>query len=132
MADLGPGRPYLLFYPDNNGDDVPDGVRFSRTANAKGGVFVGNLHQMSEYNATANDHMRRDTATGGNWVCTCAACCAIRSLVGMEKALGVRQLVRQLLDIEARLTQEPDAVSRRKLQDQYHGLYDKLAADVSK
>jgi hypothetical protein len=93
---------------------------------------VGNLHLMSEYNAIANAHLRRDGESGGKWTCTCEACHAIRSLVGMDKTLGVRQLVRQLLDLEDRLANEPDAAAKQQLQVQYQSLYDKLADDVAK
>jgi hypothetical protein len=87
---------------------------------------------MSLFKATANSHMRRDMNAGGKWVCPCEACQAIRSLVGMEKTLAVRQLVRQIAEAKERLENEPDAAAKRALLDHYFNLYDKLADEMSK
>ena len=49
------------------------------------------INQMDQFKATANAHMRRDMEAGWKWVCQCEACKQIRSLIGMEKTLEVRQ-----------------------------------------
>jgi hypothetical protein len=87
---------------------------------------------MSQFKATAHAHMERDLAAGPKWVCTCEACHAIRSLVGMDKTLEVRQLVRQIIEVEERLEKEPDAPLKRILLAHYSNLYDKLADEMSK
>jgi hypothetical protein len=89
-------------------------------------------NQMIDFKATANAHMRRDLDAQGKWLCTCEACHAIRSLVGMDKALGVRDLVRQVLEVEKRLETEPDAAQKRRLMDDYLQLYDRLGDEMSK
>ena len=43
--------------------------------------------EMSEIRTVANEHIKRDTADGGQWTCHCEACLGMRSLVGMEKIL---------------------------------------------
>lgn len=88
--------------------------------------------QMSQFKVTANAHMRRDMDSRWKWVCTCDACQAIRSLVGMEKSLGVRELVRRVLDVEEQLAAEPDAAQKGRLMDEYCRLYDKLGDEMSK
>src|SRR5262249_31776025 len=52
--------------------------------------------EMKEIQATATEHMRRDLETGPKWTCDCEACVQLRSLVGVEKVLGVRPLVREI------------------------------------
>jgi len=88
--------------------------------------------QMGQFKATANAHMQRDLKAGPKWVCTCEACPAVRSLVGMDKSLGVGPLVRQIRDLEERLDQAPDARARQSLLDRYFRLYDQLAEEMGK
>jgi hypothetical protein len=87
---------------------------------------------MGHFKATANAHMQRDLKAGPKWVCTCEACQAIRSLVGMDKAFGVRQIVRQIVDLEQRLEQAPDAPGKQSLLDRYCTLYDELAQEMAR
>jgi hypothetical protein len=87
---------------------------------------------MSQFRETANAHMRRDLEGGGKWVCGCAACHEIRSLVGMEKVLDVRPLVREIKQVEEQLDGLPDGPERRGLLEQYLELYDKLADVMAK
>ncbi len=88
--------------------------------------------QMSEFRETANAHMRRDMEAGGKWTCACQACAEIRSLVGMDKVLEVRQLVRQVKGLEEQLEQLPDGPERRILLERYLALHDQLAGEVAK
>jgi hypothetical protein len=88
--------------------------------------------EMSLLKTTANAHMRRDLEAGGKWVCECEACRAIRDLVGMEKVLEVRPLVREIQLLEGRLDGLPDGPQRRSLLEQYLELHDKLADAVAK
>jgi hypothetical protein len=89
-------------------------------------------NQMGQFKATANAHMQRDLKAGPKWVCTCEACHAVRSLVGMDKSFAVRQLVRRILDIEERLYQAPSASAKKTLLDRYLRLYDQLAEEMGK
>lgn len=89
-------------------------------------------HQMRDYKATADAHMRRDMEAQRKWLCTCEACQAIRSLMGMEKAFSVRDLVRQVLEVETQLETEPDACQKQRLLDRYWQLYDELVDEMSK
>jgi hypothetical protein len=88
--------------------------------------------QMSLFKATANAHMRRDMEAGWKWVCQCEACQQIRSLIGMEKTLEVRQRVRELEEIEDRLSGLPEGSMRRTLLERYLQLYDQLADEMAK
>jgi hypothetical protein len=88
--------------------------------------------EMSQMKATANEHLRRDTRTGGKWLCTCEACTEIRSLMGMDKMLDVRPLVREIQNIGDRLDKTPDGAERQSLLEQYLDLHDKLAEVVAK
>lgn len=83
---------------------------------------------MTEAKATASAHMRRDLEAGGKWTCPCEACASFRSLVGVEKVLDVRPLVRAIEQTEAQLDGLPPGPERQHLLEQYLGLYDKLAA----
>lgn len=82
---------------------------------------------MKEIKATATDHMRRDLEVGGKWTCQCEACANFRSLVGMEKVLEVRPLVRAIEQMGAQLDELPPGPERRRLLQEYLGLHDKLA-----
>jgi cytochrome c553 len=87
---------------------------------------------MSEFKATANAHMGRDVDAQGQWVCTCEACHAIRSLVGIEKTLHVRDLVRQVLEVEEQLKTPTNDAKGRRLMERYWQLYDQLGDEVSR
>jgi hypothetical protein len=82
---------------------------------------------MKEVKATASAHMRRDLEAGGKWTCQCEACANFRSLVGVEKVLEVRPLVRAIEQTEADLDGLPPGPQRQRLLEQYLLLYDKLA-----
>jgi len=86
-------------------------------------------NEMSQFKATANAHMRRD---GENWTCMCEACHAIRSLMGVDKILAVRPLVREIQTIEDRLLDVPEGSEKIALQDQFRKLHDQLAAVMEK
>jgi hypothetical protein len=89
-------------------------------------------HEMIQFKATANAHMRRDMDAGGKWVCGCEACHGIRSLMGMDKMLDVRPLVRQIQQVEEKFQELPDGPQKRSLLEQYLKLHDKLADVVAK
>jgi hypothetical protein len=89
-------------------------------------------HQMSQFKATANAHMHRDIESAGKWVCGCEACHEIRSLMGMEKALDVRPLVREIQQIEDQLHGMPDNPDKSRLLERYLKLHDKLADMLAK
>src|SRR5215510_9633834 len=89
-------------------------------------------NEMSQMKATAQEHLRRDTKTGGKWICTCEACREIRSLMGVDKMLDVRPLVREIQNLSERLDAVPDGPERQKLLEQYLDLHDKLAELVAK
>jgi hypothetical protein len=89
-------------------------------------------NQMGQFKATANAHMRFAMEAGRKWVCDCEACHQIRSLMGMEKTLEVRPLVREIRDIEKRLPGLPDDREKRTLLERYLKLYDELADVMAK
>jgi hypothetical protein len=82
---------------------------------------------MKEIKAVAGAHMRRDLEAGDKWTCQCTACASFRSLVGVEKVLDVRPLVRAIEQTEDQLHGLPPGPERQRLLEQYLGLYDKLA-----
>jgi hypothetical protein len=86
---------------------------------------------MKDIKATASEHMRRDLGAGGKWMCRCEACANFRSLVGVEKVLDVRPLVRAIEQTEADLDGLPPGPERQRLLEQYLELYDKLAEVVA-
>jgi hypothetical protein len=88
--------------------------------------------EMSQIKATANAHMRRDAEAGGKWVCDCEACLGMRSLVGVEKTLEVRPLVRQIEEMGKRLDQLPNGPEKEALLEQYLDLHDNLADVMAK
>ena len=88
--------------------------------------------EMSQIKAVANAHMRRDMEAGGKWVCGCDACLGIRSLIGMEKTLELRPLVREIEKMDERLDQLPSGPEKEALLEQYFALYDKLADVMAK
>jgi len=87
-------------------------------------------NQMSQFKATANEHMRHELNTLGKWSCQCDSCKEIRALVGMDKTIEVRQLVREITDVESRLNGLPDGPEKRLLSERFLGLYDKLADEM--
>jgi hypothetical protein len=87
---------------------------------------------MGQFKATANAHMRCDLEAGGKWVCQCEACKEIRSLVGMEKTLEVRHLVREVTEIESRLDGLADGPGKQTLMDRLLRFYDRLADEMAK
>jgi hypothetical protein len=87
---------------------------------------------MSQISATANAHMRRDIEAGGKWTCQCEACRELRSLIGMERVLEVRPLVREIEQTEKRLKPLPDGLERQSLLEHYLKLHDRLAEVMAK
>ncbi|HEV8000724.1 MAG TPA: hypothetical protein VGP63_12645, partial [Planctomycetaceae bacterium] len=90
------------------------------------------LHNMSEMRATANAHLRRDMEAGGKWTCECKDCHEVRSLIGVEKTLDVRPLVRKILKLEEQMEEMPDGPDKRLLLDEYLKAYDELAEVMSR
>jgi len=86
---------------------------------------------MKDIQATAHAHMRRDLEAGPKWACDCDACGQIRSLVGVEKMLGVRPLVREIEHLGTRLDELPAGPERQLVLEQYLGLHDRLAEVVA-
>jgi hypothetical protein len=86
---------------------------------------------MKEIKATASAHMRRDLEVGAKWECSCEACVHFRSLVGMEKTLEVRPLVRAIEQMSSQLDGLPPGPERQRVLDQYLGLHDKLAEVIA-
>ena len=86
---------------------------------------------MTEFKATATEHMRRDLDAVAKWVCACEACVQVRSLIGVEKVLGVRPLIREIERMSTELDGLPAGPERQKLLEQYLGLHDKLAAVIA-
>jgi hypothetical protein len=87
---------------------------------------------MKQIRATANAHLRRDMEADGKWTCQCDNCHEIRSLIGVEKTLEVRPLVRQILRIEEQLDTMPDGPDRRTLLEHFLKMHDELAEVMSK
>jgi hypothetical protein len=86
---------------------------------------------MSQFKSTANAHMRQEMERG-EWVCQCEACHAIRSLVGLDKMLAVRPLVRELQQAEHRLAELPPGPEKRNYLEEYLRLHDQLADELAK
>ena len=88
--------------------------------------------QMSQFKATANVHMRSAVEAGRKWDCACEACGEIRSLMGMEKTLEMRPLVREIQALENRLDELQEGEEKSTLRERYLTLYDQLAAVMAK
>jgi hypothetical protein len=86
---------------------------------------------MTEFKATASAHMRRDLEAGSKWACECEACAHFRSLVGVEKVLDVRPLVRDIDHLGSRLDELPAGPERQLVLERYLGLHDRLAEVVA-
>jgi hypothetical protein len=86
---------------------------------------------MTEFKTTATEHMRRDLEAGSKWVCECDACGQIRSLIGVEKMLGVRPLVREIETLGNQLDELPAGPERQLVLERYLGLHDRLAEVVA-
>jgi hypothetical protein len=89
-------------------------------------------NNMSEMRATANEHIRRDMQAGRKWVCECQDCHEIRALIGVEKTLDVRPLVRRILRLEETLERMPDGPDMELLLEEYLKAYDELAEVMAK
>ncbi len=87
---------------------------------------------MNEFKQTATDHMRRDLDAAGKWTCQCEACHGIRSLVGMEKALDIRRLVREIESTEEQMRGLSDGLDKNQLKAHYLHLHDRLADELAK
>ena len=68
--------------------------------------------------------MRRD---GEHWTCACEACHEIRTLLGVDKILAVRPLVRDIELVEGQMAETPDGPKKDSLKEQYRKLHDQLA-----
>jgi hypothetical protein len=86
---------------------------------------------MSEFKATADSHMVRDMAAGGEWNCQCEACHGIRSLTGLDKILKVRTFVRKINEIKDQLARMPDGAEKQKSFASYLNLQEELAAEMA-
>jgi hypothetical protein len=86
---------------------------------------------MTEIQAAASAHMRRDLEAGPKWTCDCEACVQLRSLVGVEKMLDVRPLVREIEQLGSRLDELPAGPERQLVLERYLGLHDRLAEVVA-
>jgi hypothetical protein len=89
-------------------------------------------NQMGQFKSTANEHMRQELKSFGKWTCQCEACKEIRALVGMDKTLEVRRLVREVTEVEAQLDGLIDGPERQALSARFLSLYDKLADEMGK
>lgn len=88
--------------------------------------------EMSEIRTVANEHIKRDTADGGQWTCHCEACLGMRSLVGMEKILLIRPLVREIEQLEDQIAQAKSGPERDALRAQFDTASDRLAEVMAK
>jgi len=86
---------------------------------------------MTDFKATATEHMRRDLEAVSKWVCACEACVQVRSLVGVERVLGVRPLIREIERVGTELDVLPAGPDRQRLFERYLGLHDQLAAAMA-
>ncbi|HEY2881941.1 MAG TPA: hypothetical protein VGJ15_05895 [Pirellulales bacterium] len=87
------------------------------------------MRQMRE---TANAHMRQDIQSGWKWVCECDDCREIRSLIGVDKTLEVRELVRRIDHLETSMQRLPEGPDMDGVKAQYLKLHDELAAVMAK
>jgi hypothetical protein len=95
-------------------------------------VVVPTGRNMSEIRATANAHIKRDMEAGRKWVCQCSNCHEIRSLIGVDKTLEVRPLVRKIVKLEEQLESMPAGPDMQLVLDEYLKAYDELAEVMAK
>jgi hypothetical protein len=95
-------------------------------------VVVPTGRNMSEIRATANAHIKRDMEAGRKWVCQCTNCHEIRSLIGVDKTLEVRPLVRKIVKLEEQLESMPAGPDMQLVLDEYLKAYDELAEVMAK
>ncbi len=88
--------------------------------------------EMGQLKATANAHMKREMQNGGKWVCVCEACTGIRSLIGVDKILGIRPLIRSVETMADQLDSLPEGAERQAVLKQYNDLQDQLAEEMAK
>jgi len=69
---------------------------------------------------------------GRKWVCQCPDCHEVRSLIGVDKTLEVRPLVRKILRLEEQLETMPDGPDMQAVLDEYLKAYDELAEVMAK
>jgi hypothetical protein len=89
-------------------------------------------HNMKQMQETANLHMRRDIEAERKWVCECDDCKQIRSLIGMQKTLELRPLIRKIEEIEENLYKLPAGPETDLVMQHYFKLHDELAAVMAK
>jgi hypothetical protein len=89
-------------------------------------------NEMVRMKATVRDHVQRDLQSGGLWSCKCNDCEQIRSLIGVEKMLEVRPLVREVERIEEHLARLQEGAERLELTKRYLALHDRLADAMAK
>jgi hypothetical protein len=82
---------------------------------------------MSQMRRVANAHMKRNMEAGRKWVCECEDCRGMRSLVGVDKLLEVRPLVREITQVEEQLGELPHGPEMSELLGRFLALHDKLA-----
>jgi hypothetical protein len=87
---------------------------------------------MSQMKTIANAHLQRDMEAGRKWTCACDACREMRSLLGTEKLLDVRPLVREIREIEDQMPGMPEGPALQGLVQRYQALYDELADVMAK
>jgi hypothetical protein len=87
---------------------------------------------MGQMRVVANAHMKNDMEAGRKWVCACEACREMRSLIGMDKLLDVRPLVREIAQVEDQLRELPNGPEMDELLEHYLALHDKLADVMTK
>jgi hypothetical protein len=87
---------------------------------------------MTEFKATADSHMVRDIAAGGEWNCQCEACHGIRSLTGLDKILKVRTFVRRINELKNELAQMPEDAEKQNTFASYLKLQEELAAEMAR
>lgn len=87
---------------------------------------------MTQFKLTADEHMARDIGTSGTWTCDCEPCRNIRSLIGLDKVLAIRPLIRELNDLKERIARLPECVERGQLVERSMRLQDRLAAEMAK
>src|SRR5262245_15127762 len=88
--------------------------------------------EMSKFREIVEAHMLRDEQENGKWTCDCEACVHMRSLTGIRKALDVRPLVREIRQTEERFEQLPDGPERKRLEEHFFNLHDRLASVIAK